>query len=212
MSKSKDEKLDALAVKLAEMFRLTSNSLDCAFDALLKGYEKSGQACIDQDDHIDSLKHEIDHACFQLLALESPVAVDLRFIYAVIEINDAVERIADYAVIISGTVVNKDLHISPDDVTLKALVAEVSEFFKDSEKAFFLREADHVKQIAEKELKSEKQIHDILLNACLVKNDDVSNLAAFSITHAFYRMLIKIRRIAESTMFYIEGIRVGAGC
>jgi phosphate uptake regulator len=146
------------------------------------------------------------------LALESPVAVDLRFIYAVIEINDAVERIADYAVIISGTVVNKDLNISSEDTTLKALVTEVSEFFKDSEKAFFLRESEHVKQIAEKELKSEKQIHDILLNACMVKSDDTGNLAAFSITHAFYRMLIKIRRIAEASMFYIEGTRSGANC
>ena len=55
------------------------------------------QIIIDTDFEIDEREIEIEEECLKILALYQPVATDLRFIVAVIKINNDLERIADYA-------------------------------------------------------------------------------------------------------------------
>ncbi|MDD2388683.1 MAG: phosphate signaling complex protein PhoU [Desulfobacterales bacterium] len=52
---------------------------------------------IDSDHEIDETEVNIEEECLKILALYQPVAVDLRFIIAVIKINNDLERIADEA-------------------------------------------------------------------------------------------------------------------
>ena len=51
-----------------------------------------------RDDEIDGLEIEIDNLCYQVLALEQPVATDLRFIATALKIVKDIERIGDIAV------------------------------------------------------------------------------------------------------------------
>jgi phosphate transport system protein len=53
---------------------------------------------IDNDTQIDETEVEVEEDCLKLLALHQPVAIDLRFIVAVLKINNDLERIADLAV------------------------------------------------------------------------------------------------------------------
>ena len=50
---------------------------------------------------INSFEREIDQMALDLLAMEQPMAIDLRFILAVIKINADLERVGDQAVSIS---------------------------------------------------------------------------------------------------------------
>ena len=61
---------------------------------------------IDADSEIDEIEVEIEEECLKVLALHQPVAVDLRFISAVIKINNDLERIGDEAVNIAERVIN----------------------------------------------------------------------------------------------------------
>lgn len=56
------------------------------------------QKIIDTDYQVDEREIEVEEECLKILALYQPVATDLRFIIAVIKINNDLERIADYAV------------------------------------------------------------------------------------------------------------------
>lgn len=56
------------------------------------------QTIIDSDFQIDEQEIEVEEECLKILALHQPVATDLRFLVAVIKINNDLERIADYAV------------------------------------------------------------------------------------------------------------------
>lgn len=56
------------------------------------------QEIIDTDYQVDEREIEVEEECLKVLALYQPVATDLRFIVAVIKINNDLERIADYAV------------------------------------------------------------------------------------------------------------------
>jgi phosphate transport system protein len=53
---------------------------------------------VDTDPEIDSMEVDIEEECLKILALHQPVAIDLRFIVAVLKINNDLERIADLAV------------------------------------------------------------------------------------------------------------------
>jgi phosphate transport system protein len=56
------------------------------------------QKIIDTDFQVDEREIEVEEECLKVLALYQPVAMDLRFLVAVIKINNDLERIADYAV------------------------------------------------------------------------------------------------------------------
>jgi phosphate transport system protein len=60
---------------------------------------------------INSFEREIDQMALDLLAMEQPMAIDLRFILAVIKINADLERVGDQAVSISDRV--RDLQAFP---------------------------------------------------------------------------------------------------
>jgi phosphate transport system protein len=53
---------------------------------------------IQRDDELDKLEIEIDNLCYEILALEQPVARDLRFIATALKIVKDIERIGDIAV------------------------------------------------------------------------------------------------------------------
>jgi phosphate transport system protein len=76
------------------------------------------QKIIKSDHDIDEMEVEIEEECLKVLALHQPVAVDLRFLIAVIKINNDLERIGDQAVNIAERV----------DVIAKR---DLSEFFFD---------------------------------------------------------------------------------
>jgi phosphate transport system protein len=59
---------------------------------------------IKKDSEIDETEVDIEEECLKVLALHQPVAVDLRFIIAVIKINNELERIGDQAVNIAQRV------------------------------------------------------------------------------------------------------------
>jgi phosphate transport system protein len=62
---------------------------------------------ITQSDHeIDAMEVEIEEECLKVIALHQPVAVDLRFLVAVIKINNDLERIGDQAVNVAQRVLS----------------------------------------------------------------------------------------------------------
>lgn len=75
-----------------------------AVDAVKQGDRDIAESIIDSDVEIDELEVDIEEECLKILALYQPVAVDLRFIIAVIKINNDLERVADEAVNIAQRV------------------------------------------------------------------------------------------------------------
>lgn len=59
---------------------------------------------IEHDDVIDQFEIDVEEACLRVLALEQPVAMDLRFLVAVLKMNNDLERIADISVNLSEQV------------------------------------------------------------------------------------------------------------
>lgn len=66
--------------------------------SLIKYESRLAEKVIKADLKIDRMEVELEEECLKILALHQPVANDLRFIIAVLKINNDLERISDLAV------------------------------------------------------------------------------------------------------------------
>ncbi|MDQ2051072.1 phosphate signaling complex protein PhoU [Natronolimnohabitans sp. A-GB9] len=90
--------LEALREDVLEMSALVCQRLRKALVALETKDDELAEAIIAGDDEINDLYLEIERQCIDLLALQQPVAGDLRFIASSFKISTDLERIGDLAV------------------------------------------------------------------------------------------------------------------
>jgi phosphate transport system protein len=93
-----DQELTDLGALLSEEARLCQRSLDGALEALIAPDSHAADTVIAGDDAVDRVYLQVEHGVESLLARQSPVAVDLRFVLAVIHVNQNLERIGDQCV------------------------------------------------------------------------------------------------------------------
>lgn len=98
------QELAELKSSLLEMSGLAEHQARRAEEALLEGDLAKAQEVVDRDKEIDSLELVIDKAALELLALQQPLASDLRFITMAMKISNDLERVGDHAVNIARTV------------------------------------------------------------------------------------------------------------
>ncbi|MDP3029160.1 MAG: phosphate signaling complex protein PhoU [Deltaproteobacteria bacterium] len=99
------QELASLKMKLLEMSSLVEEVLRDTWTAFSKRDVYLAHCVHDKDDEIDKMENEIDHQCLKLLALQQPMAIDLRFITVAMRININLERAGDQAVNIAERVI-----------------------------------------------------------------------------------------------------------
>ena len=87
--------LAELKDKLLAMAALAQQAVESAVDAFLQRDKGLCQYVKQNESAIDAAQQELDEMAYELLAKEQPMAIDLRFILAVIKINGDLERIGD---------------------------------------------------------------------------------------------------------------------
>jgi len=87
--------LAELKDKLLAMAALSLTAVDSAVDAYLQRDKGLCKYVKQNERAIDTAQRELDEMAYELLAKEQPMAIDLRFILAVIKINSDLERIGD---------------------------------------------------------------------------------------------------------------------
>jgi len=98
MQRHFETELDSLKTNIIKMGSLVEEALKISLKSLLGRDSQAANTVIDGDYRINELEIETDHAIIDLLALQQPVAIDLRFILAAQKINNDLERIGDHAV------------------------------------------------------------------------------------------------------------------
>ena len=92
------EELELLKSRLVAMSGIAEESVRLAVQALLARDQDIAKQVIDRDDDLDELELAIDDLAINLLALQQPMAKDLRFITAAMKIANDLERVGDHAV------------------------------------------------------------------------------------------------------------------
>ena len=98
MSKHLQKDIEALKEKIIKMGEYVEDRVYQATMSIINRDNALAQAVINGDAEIDTIEVSIEEESLKLLALYQPVAVDLRFIIAVMKINNDLERVGDLAV------------------------------------------------------------------------------------------------------------------
>jgi phosphate transport system protein len=119
------EELERMELRLLTLGELAGTAVHNAVEAVVDHDDAKGMAVIEADDEIDQIYLELDHGMLALLALQAPVAADLRLISVIMHSSLHLERIGDQAVNVAKVFeVTKDL---PRSATIVQQIGEMGD-------------------------------------------------------------------------------------
>lgn len=119
------EQLEQLEHDLVLMGERAQEMLTGAVAALVASDVEGAQRVVDADDFVDELFLQVHNGWLETMALQTPVAVDLRLMSVILHVNSHLERIADLAVTIAKiTQVSQGL---PHDPTVVSHLREMGD-------------------------------------------------------------------------------------
>lgn len=106
MVKFIESELVLLKKEIDEMWNLVYNQLDRAGEAVLTLDRELAQQVLVRERRVNAFELKIDSDVEDIIALYNPVAIDLRFVLAMLKINSNLERLGDFAEAIARFVLN----------------------------------------------------------------------------------------------------------
>ncbi|MDY7107076.1 MAG: phosphate signaling complex protein PhoU [Planctomycetota bacterium] len=102
------DQLLELRRSILSMGAIVDARLEHVVDALVEGNFPAAREVRHGDREVDSMELDIEEMCLQVLALQQPVARDLRFVLAILRINTELERIGDLAKSVAKRILHLD--------------------------------------------------------------------------------------------------------
>jgi phosphate transport system protein len=180
-----------------------------AIEALTEVDEKKAADVIAADAEIDRMEMVIEEQAVHLLALQQPVAVDLRFLVAVLKINNDLERIGDHAVnIAEGAERLAGQKPFKPFIDINYMAEVAMSMLKQSLDAFVNRDASLAKQVIKKDdILDDKNVS--LIRELLTYMAEYPNLITYcleliSISKNLERVGDLASNICEDTIYMAE--------
>ena len=193
----------SLGAKVEEQVRMAIQAVETNDAELAKQIIKS-------DFNIDEMEVEIEEDCLKILALHQPVAVDLRFLIAVIKINNDLERIGDQAVNIAervDVIAKRDLSELFFDYT--AMGEKVQEMLKMSLDALINMDYDTAYSVVMRDDEVDQikvDAYDRIKQAMSNHPDKIGYLInLLLISRHLERLADHTTNIAEEVIYLVEG-------
>jgi phosphate transport system protein len=97
MTRHIDRQIGNLKEKIRRVGTVVEEAISKSISAVINRDVQLAQRVLASDDAIDRMEVEVEEECLKILALYQPVAADLRFVVAVLKINNDLERMGDLA-------------------------------------------------------------------------------------------------------------------
>ena len=210
MSRHLQIELENLKKKLLALAAIIETAVRDATLSIEKRDSELAQKIIDDDINIDHTEVEIEEDCLKVLALHQPVAVDLRFIVAVLKINNDLERIGDLAVNIAERAVflagQSKVNISID---LVDMAHNTQSMLKKSIDALINHDAELAHKVCASDDIVDQMNRQMYLKVqeAIIKNpEQISSLIhLLSASRHLERIADHTTNIAEDVIYMIEG-------
>ena len=205
--------VEKLKKKILDYSAHVESSLHKAIKSLQERDVELAKQVIEYDDELDQLEVENEEDCLKILALHTPVANDLRFIIAVLKINNDLERIADQAANIASRVsalCKYDSWVMP--VELNLLVEKSQAMLKKSLEALINLDVNKAKEVIVQddevdELHSKMyKIMEDMIRQNPEKIDCFINI--LTVSRNLERVADLVTNIAEDIIYMVKGVIV----
>ena len=203
------ERLKTMTNKLTHM---VSHDLEEAIEALLQRDRDLALQVIANDDVIDRLEIDIEEECLKALALYQPVAVDLRYVVAVLKLNNDLERIGDLAVSIAEValiLIDKDRGYQ-DPFDVRQMCTSVNQMVENVQQALIQSDTARAYEV----LAMDQSVNELHRRNYLLVEEAINNnrdrdigfyLYFISISRYLERIGDHAKNIAEDIIYTIEG-------
>jgi phosphate transport system protein len=206
-----DTELKELKISLTDMWGIIVGQLIKSHEAVINFDKDLAHEVTSNEKRVDAYELKINMDCENVLALFNPVANDLRFVLAVLRINNDLERIGDYARSIAKMVLDSEKPFDSESLTQShvsemfhvaiKMVGNALESFENEDKKLvrtvFMddEELDDVNKIA----------NDIIINLIKDRPDEIKRiLDLLTIIRKLERVGDQTKNIAEEIVFYAE--------
>lgn len=212
------QELDELKHHILAMAGMAEQAIELAVQAYVQRDPALCGRVIANEPALNRMEREVDEFAIDLLAMQQPMAVDLRFILAVIKINADLERVGDQAVNIVQRVMNMiELPVSELQVDIPAMAARVRTMVRDALRSFIDGDTELAKHVlaADDEVDRINRAAFSSLSEAMRQTPEVAvqALDVLSIARNLERVADHATNIAEDVIFWIRGadVRHGAG-
>jgi phosphate transport system protein len=213
-----EEGLGAIKQRLLGMGGQVEVRLTEAVAALMERRPELAERVAAGDGEINRLQVEIDDRCLKLLALQQPMASDLRFITAAMKINADLERIGDQAVNIAQNalkvIAQPPLRPLIDIPRMAELALHMT---RDALDAFVRRDAELARKVLQRDDEVDNlkdHVFRVLLTHMMADPGTIERaLGLILISRNLERIADHATNVAEDVIFLVEGrdVRHGNG-
>lgn len=155
------QQLERLVESVREMGTKVLEGLDLGLRAL-REHDRSLAESLDRwDDAVDELNIQIEKECTDLLALQQPVAVDLRLITSVFKIITDLERAADLAVNVGQYGMDVGVFVLVPKEELTTLGEFARAMLREAVEAFAARDIDRAREIIQRDEQMDQRCWDL---------------------------------------------------
>jgi len=210
MTKHFHFEIERLKKKILYLAALVEKSLHNAVKSIMENNPGLAEEVINSDPDIDALEVEVEEECLKILALHQPVANDLRYIIAVMKINNDLERIADLAVnIAERTMIVTQYAGIPIRFDLTTMLEITVGMVKESVDALVDSDADKAREV----IQNDDSIDELNEEAHRVFQEQICNhpdlskyyISLLSVSKNLERIADHATNIAEDVIYMIVG-------
>jgi phosphate transport system protein len=205
--------LDDLKNKLLAMGGLAEHSVDLAVRAYRERVPELCQKVFANEAKINLAEREIDELAVDLLAMQQPMAVDLRLIFAVIKSNADLERVGDQAVNIAQRVMDL-IALPPAELAadIPQMASISAQMIRQALEAFVAGDADSAQRVLEMDDSVDRMNQEVFLAMDQSMRDSPASIRQALDTIIIARNLERVAdhatNIAEDVIFWIKGADV----
>ncbi len=208
------DQLAHLKQRLLDMSDLATSLLDLSVDALLSRDSGMAEAVLTGDREIDALEIEVEDQAIALLALQQPMARDLRFIVAAIKVSNDLERVGDHAVNIAQSALrlaSLSTVITPDP-EIAEMARRARQMLRDALTAFVRADGALGREVcrADDEVDAmHNSVFRILVTHMMEDARTISaSLELFLVSRNLERVADLATNIGEDAVFLAEGKQI----
>jgi phosphate transport system protein len=210
MAKHLQRELEKIKKRILSLGALVEERVRMAIRSIEMRDADLAKELIKKDYEIDEIEVEVEEECLKILALHQPVAVDLRFLIAVIKINNDLERIGDEAANIAERVEimskKERVDVPFDYAVMAEKAATMLKHSLDSLVSMDLDLAFLVLTMDDEVDMIHREIYDLVKGVIREKPDRVGYLInLFQISRHLERIGDHATNIAEEVIYLVEG-------
>jgi phosphate transport system protein len=210
MSKHLFRDLDSLRKEILTVGSMVEEATEKALFALVERRADVAEEVERGDVEVDRKEVQVEEECLKVLALHQPVAADLRFVIAVLKVNNDLERVGDLATNIAARAVSlsqKEPLAVPDEIL--EMASRVRTMLRDSLNALVELDTKLARKVLDDDDEVDdrhKRIYSILQERMQQDPARVDALIQIlSVSRYLERMADQATNIAEDVVFMAEG-------